>query len=44
MDFKFSSQDEAFRQEFRSWLEKNIPHDWRDDQELNDLIEYLKSL
>ena len=36
MDFKFSSQDEAFRQEFRSWLEKNIPHDWRDDQELHD--------
>ncbi len=36
MDFKFSSQDEAFRQEFRSWLEKNIPHDWRDDEELHD--------
>ena len=36
MDFKFSSQDGAFRQEFRSWLEKNIPHDWRDDQELHD--------
>lgn len=36
MDFKFSSQEEAFRQEFRSWLEKHIPHDWRDDQELHD--------
>jgi len=36
MDFKFSLEDEAFRQEFRSWLEKNIPYDWRDDQELHD--------
>ena len=35
MDFKFSSEDEAFRQEFRSWLEHNIPRDWRDD-ELHD--------
>jgi alkylation response protein AidB-like acyl-CoA dehydrogenase len=23
MDFKYSSEDEAFRAEFRSWLEKN---------------------
>ena len=36
MDFKFSEQDEAFRAEFRSWLEKNIPRDWRDDSELAD--------
>ncbi len=36
MDFKFSPEDEVFRQEFRSWLKKNIPHDWRDDQELHD--------
>ena len=36
MDFKFSPEDEAFRQEFRNWLEKNIPHDWRDDEELHD--------
>ena len=35
MDFKFSSEDEVFRQEFRSWLEHNIPRDWRDD-ELHD--------
>ena len=35
MDFKFSPEDEAFRQEFRSWLEHNIPRDWRDD-ELHD--------
>ena len=35
MDFKFSSEDEAFRQEFRSWLEHHIPRDWRDD-ELHD--------
>lgn len=35
MDFKFSPEDEAFRQEFRSWLEHHIPRDWRDD-ELHD--------
>ncbi len=35
MDFKFSPEDEAFRQECRSWLEHNIPRDWRDD-ELHD--------
>ena len=35
MDFKFSPEDEAFQQEFRSWLEHNIPRDWRDD-ELHD--------
>jgi alkylation response protein AidB-like acyl-CoA dehydrogenase len=27
MDFKFSAEDEAFRQEFRSWLEANLPED-----------------
>jgi alkylation response protein AidB-like acyl-CoA dehydrogenase len=36
MDFKFNAKDEAFRREFRSWLEKNIPRDWRDDSELAD--------
>ena len=35
MDFKFSPEEETFRQEFRSWLEHNIPRDWRDD-ELHD--------
>ncbi len=36
MDFSFSPQEETFRQEFRSWLEANIPRDWRDDGELHD--------
>ncbi len=36
MDFKFSEQDEAFRKEFRSWLEKNLPRDWRDEGEQRD--------
>jgi alkylation response protein AidB-like acyl-CoA dehydrogenase len=36
MDFKFSAEDEAFRQELRSWLEKNVPGDWRDEGELRD--------
>ncbi len=25
MDFRFSPEDEAFRREFRSWLEANLP-------------------
>src|SRR5260370_39267910 len=36
MDFNFSEEDEKFRREFRSWLEQNIPRDWRDDSELAD--------
>src|SRR5215470_5443604 len=36
MDFQFSEEDEAFRREFRSWLEQNLPRDWRDDSELAD--------
>jgi alkylation response protein AidB-like acyl-CoA dehydrogenase len=36
MDFKYSEEDEAFRTEFRSWLETNVPRDWRDDDELAD--------
>jgi alkylation response protein AidB-like acyl-CoA dehydrogenase len=36
MDFKFSEQDEAFRREFRQWLDANLPRDWRDDDELHD--------
>jgi alkylation response protein AidB-like acyl-CoA dehydrogenase len=35
MDFKFSEADEEFRHEFRSWLEHNIPSDWRSDNELD---------
>ena len=36
MDFKFSEADEVFRQELRGWLEQNVPHDWRDDDEMSD--------
>jgi alkylation response protein AidB-like acyl-CoA dehydrogenase len=36
MDFKFSEEDETFRQELRSWLEQNVPRDWRDDGEMSD--------
>ena len=25
MDFKFSAEDEAFRSEFRGWLQANLP-------------------
>jgi alkylation response protein AidB-like acyl-CoA dehydrogenase len=36
MDFKFSEADEAFRREFRNWLEQNLPRDWHDEGELHD--------
>ncbi len=28
MDYRFTPEQEAFRQEFVSWLEKNLPEDW----------------
>jgi len=28
MDFRFTPEDEAFRQELRSWLQENVPPDW----------------
>jgi alkylation response protein AidB-like acyl-CoA dehydrogenase len=28
MDFRFTPEQEAFREEFTSWLEKNLPEDW----------------
>jgi alkylation response protein AidB-like acyl-CoA dehydrogenase len=36
MDFRFSDEDEAFRQEFSGWLERNLPRDWRDEGEPRD--------
>ncbi len=36
MDFRYSEEDEAFRREFRAWLEANVPRDWREDGELSD--------
>lgn len=30
MDFSFTPQEEAFRQELRSWLEANLPEGWLD--------------
>src|ERR1700736_5807281 len=32
MDFKFSTEDESFRAELRSWLEANLPRRERSDQ------------
>jgi alkylation response protein AidB-like acyl-CoA dehydrogenase len=28
MDFRFGPEDEAFREELRSWLRENVPPDW----------------
>ncbi|KMY54400.1 acyl-CoA dehydrogenase [Bacillus sp. FJAT-27231] len=30
MDFSFTEKEEAFRQEFRTWLENNLPDGWLD--------------
>src|SRR3972149_5670650 len=29
MDFRFSPQEEAFRQEFRHWLTEDLPQNWQ---------------
>jgi alkylation response protein AidB-like acyl-CoA dehydrogenase len=36
MDFNYSAEDEAFRQQFRSWLEANLPEEQRDRDLLVD--------
>src|SRR4030067_3674423 len=28
MDFRFSQEEEAFRQELRTWLDQNVPANW----------------
>ncbi len=28
MDFKLTTQEETFRQEFKTWLQQALPHDW----------------
>ena len=28
MDFRFTPEQEEFRREFTSWVEKNLPDDW----------------
>jgi hypothetical protein len=28
MDFRFTPEQEAFREEFVTWLEKNLPEGW----------------
>jgi alkylation response protein AidB-like acyl-CoA dehydrogenase len=38
MDFKFSADDEAFRREFRGWLEANLPRDQRSEQEVAEEV------
>lgn len=30
MDFSYSEEQKAFRNELRSWLEENVPEEWRD--------------
>ncbi|HUA34724.1 MAG TPA: acyl-CoA dehydrogenase [Candidatus Binataceae bacterium] len=39
MDFKFSADDEAFRQEFRGWLQKNKPKAASEDNAMDEMHE-----
>ncbi len=36
MEFRLSSQEEAFRQEVRGWLRENLPKDWQGDRFTRD--------
>jgi alkylation response protein AidB-like acyl-CoA dehydrogenase len=53
MDFRFSPEEEAFRQEIRDWLKENLPKDWegdrfsraeRDEENENVYIDFAKKL
>ncbi len=36
MDFRLSSEEEAFRQEVRDWLKENLPDNWQEDRFTRD--------
>jgi len=36
MDFRLTSEEEAFRQEVRDWLRDNLPKDWQEDRFTRD--------
>ena len=41
MDFRFTPEEEAFRQELRGWLRENVPPDWEGvflEEEEEDLL------
>ncbi len=45
MDLKFTSEEVAFRDEFRVWLEANVPKDWNEwrDKPLEESFPYRRA-
>jgi len=48
MDLNLTPQEQQFRDEFRAWLESNIPADWqtyesRDEESSRERFEFLRA-
>ena len=47
MDFTFTPEQDAFRQEIRQWIKENLPEDWRGEEQfiaMKDPVERSKAI